>query len=56
MLGGGKELLQVTQLSSLVVFLPPSFQGSCADPAVVSTPCGSAGNAAPLHMEDLSIH
>lgn len=59
--GVGKELLQVpqlqaVQLSSLAVFLPPSFQGSCVDPAVVPAPRGSAGNAAPLHLEDLSIH
>lgn len=59
--GVEKELLQVPQLqavllSSLVLFLSPSFQGSCFDPAVVSASCGSAGNAPPLHLENLSIH
>lgn len=59
--GVEKELLQVPQLqevllSSLVLFLSPSFQGSCVDPAVVSAPRGSAGNAPPLHLENLSIH
>lgn len=59
--GVGKEPLQVPQLqavllSSLVLFLSPSFQGSCVDPAVVPAPCGSAGNAPPLHLENLPIH
>lgn len=59
--GVGKELLQVPQLwplllSRLVLFLSPSFQGSCLDPAVVSALHGSAGNATPLHLENLSIH
>lgn len=52
--GVEKELLQVPQ--HLVLFLSPSFQGSCVDPAVVSAPRGSAGNAPPLHLENLSIH